>query len=146
MLEFVQENLLSNRISHTNVRASLRIMGEDFDVQKITKVLDVSPSETWNKGDSIRNTGKKRMYTAWIYNTKITESLNMDTSTKQIEEVFFPKIDKIVALKKRYHLDISIDFVIVIENEETPAIYFEPDFIQFAAEIGAALDIDTYIN
>ena len=74
------------------------------------------------------------------------ESLNINTSIKQIKEVFFQKVDKIVALKNLYDLDISIDFVIVIENEEPPAIYFDPDFIKFAAEIGAKFDIDTYIN
>lgn len=131
---------------HTNIRASLRIMGDDFDVKKITEILKVCPSETWNKGDLIRNTGRKRTYTAWLYNTELMESLNINTSIKEIEKVFFQKVDKIVILQNLYNLDISIDFVIVIENEEIPAIYFEPEFIKFAAEIGAKFDVDTYIN
>ncbi len=144
-MEFLQENS-SNKRPHTNIRASLRIMGDDFDVKRITDVLEVCPSETWNKGDFIRKTEKSRTYTAWMYNTEPIESLNIKTSIKQIEEVFRQKADKIVILQNIYDLDISIDFVIVIENGETPAIYFEPDFIRFAAEIGAKFDIDTYIN
>ena len=145
-MESLQENSSNKNISNTNIRASLRIIGEDFDVQKITEVLEIHPSKTWNKGDFIRNTEKKRTYTAWMYNTGLMESLNINTSIKQIKEVFFQKVDKIVALKNLYDLDISIDFVIVIENEEPPAIYFDPAFIKFAAEIGAKFDIDTYIN
>lgn len=130
----------------TNIRASLRIMGDCFDVQKITDTLGVIPSKTWNMGDPIRNSRKTYTYTAWIYSTEIVESLNINTSIKQIEELFSSKVDKIIALRKQFELDISIDFIIVIENEEPPAIYFEPEFIKFAADIGAKFDIDTYIN
>ncbi len=43
-------------------------------------------------------------------------------------------------------LDISIDFVTVIENKEPPAIYFDSDFINLASEIEAPVDMDTYVN
>lgn len=133
-------------MNRTNIKASLRIMGEYFDVQRITDTLGVIPSRTWNKGDPIRDSGKKRTYTAWIYNTEIIESLDINTLIKQFEKLFYSKVDNIVALRKQYELDISIDFVIVIENEESPSIYFGPEFIKFAAEIGAQFDIDTYVN
>lgn len=133
-------------MNRTNIKASLRIMGEYFDVQRITDTLGIVPSRTWNKGDPIRDSRKKRTYTAWIYNTEIVESLNINTSIKQIEDLFYSKVDEIIALRKQYELDISIDFVIVIENEEPPAIYFKPEFIRFAAEIGARFDVDTYVN
>lgn len=66
-------------MDRTNVKASLRIVGECFDVQRVTDTLEVTPSRTWNKG-------------------------------------------------------------------EPPAIYFEPEFVKFAAEIGAHIDVDTYVN
>lgn len=66
-------------MNRTNIKASLRIMGEYFDVQRITDTLGVIPSRTWNKGDPIRDSGKKRTYTAWIYNTEIIESLDINT-------------------------------------------------------------------
>lgn len=145
-MEFLQENSLNESMNCTNIKASLRIMGDCFDVQRITEALGIIPSRTWNKGDSIRSSNKKRTYTAWIYNTEIIESLDINTSIEQIKELFYSKVDNIVALRKQYKLDISIDFVVKIENEESPAIYFEPEFIKFIAEIGAQLDIDTYVN
>lgn len=45
-------------MDRTNVRASLRIVGECFDVQRVTDTLEVTPSRTWNKGEPIRNSGK----------------------------------------------------------------------------------------
>lgn len=148
-MEFLQENLLNNSAStipHTNVRASLRIMGEDFDIQEVTEMLDISPSETWRKGDFVRNTKRLRTYTAWIYNTEVLETLNICALTEQINLIFSPKVDKIAFLKKEYDLDISIDFIVVVENDDPPSIYFESDFIKFASKIGAQFDIDMYIN
>lgn len=145
-MDFLRENSLNNIVPHTNVRASLRIMGEHFDIHKVTEVLEMYPGEAWNKGELIRNTQKKRTYTAWIYNTELTESFNIDSSARKIMGIFSKKTDKINLLKNLYDLDISIDFVIVIENKEPPAIYFDSDFIHFASEIDARVDIDTYVN
>lgn len=97
-------------------------------------------------GDWRKQRGKKRTYTAWIYKTEIIETLDINASVKQIGELFYSKVDNLVGLRKQYELDISIDFVIVIENEEPPAIYFDTDFIRFTAKIGAQFDVDTYIN
>lgn len=121
-------------------------MGEDFDIQEVTEMLDISPSETWRKGDFVRNTKRLRTYTAWIYNTEVLETLNICALTEQINLIFSPKVDKIAFLKKEYDLDISIDFIVVVENDDPPSIYFESDFIKFASKIGAQFDIDMYIN
>lgn len=143
-----QENLLPKKSlkTHTQIGVSLRIMGEVFDIEKLTEQLGVLPSETWYKGDLIRNTGKRRTYTAWIYNIDRLETLDIGILVFQIRTLFSEKTDKIVPLKNQYNLDIWIDFVVVVENQEPPAIYFDSDFISFAAQIGAQFDIDTYIN
>ena len=74
-----QENLLPKKSlkTHTQIGVSLRIMGEVFDIEKLTEQLGVLPSETWYKGDLIRNTGKRRTYTAWIYNIDRLETLDI---------------------------------------------------------------------
>lgn len=43
-----QENLLPKKSlkTHTQIGASLRIMGEVFDIEKLTEQLGVLPSET----------------------------------------------------------------------------------------------------
>ena len=133
-------------MDRTNVRASLRIVGECFDVQRVTDTLEVTPSRTWNKGEPIRNSGKNYTCTTWIYATESVESQDINTSIKEIEELFYAKTDMIAALKKQYELYVSIDICIMIENGEPPAIYFEPEFIKFAAEIDATIDVDTYVN
>ena len=130
----------------TSIKVSLRIMGDNYSIQNITNRLGIYPSESWNKGDYIRDSKRKRTYTAWIYNIDAIETLDINVPIKKFERLFLLKTKEISKLKKEYNLDISIDFVIIIENEEPPAIYFEEQFIKFASEIGARFDIDTYIN
>lgn len=133
-------------MKYTNIKLSLRFIGENFDIQEITNMLNVYPSETWNKGDFIRKSQKKRQYTAWIYSTDVIETLDINKLITNFKDLFYPKDNIIIALKEKFNLDISIDFVVIIENEEPPAIYFLQDFIEFAAKIGATFDIDIYIN
>ncbi len=130
----------------TNIKVSLRIMGDNYNIQDVTNKLGIYPSQSWNNGDYIRNSKRKRTYTAWIYNIDAIETLDINVVIKKFERLFLRKAKEISELKREYNLDISIDFVIIIENEEPPAIYFEEQFIKFVAEIGARFDIDTYIN
>lgn len=121
-------------------------MGENYDVVEITKALGVLPTETWINGTPIRNTGRCRSYTAWIYSTGVLETLNIYTQIEKLEALFIPKTNVLCGLKAKYDLDFSIDIVIVIENEEVPAIYLDTPIIQLAAKLEAKFDFDTYVN
>lgn len=100
----------------TNVRVKLRIVGDEFDVHIITDVLGVKPDYTWNTGDFIRNSGRKRDCSGWIYSTGAEETLDVNTSLHKVEEVFGSK-----------------------EKQLTPSI-------KFASRIGASIDVDMYVN
>ena len=49
-------------------------------------------------------------------------------------------------IKEKMDLDYVFDFVVNIKNHEVPAIYFEQEFIDFCRDIGAVIDVDTYVN
>lgn len=133
-------------MNNTNVRVDFRIMGNKFDVQVISKELGILPTMTWNTGDFIRNTNRKRTYTAWVFSTDVEETLDINTQLRKIEQNFYSKEDALCRLKKQYDLDFCIDIVIVIENESPPAIYLDSSIIHFASNIDARFDIDTYVN
>lgn len=84
----------------TNIKVSLRFMGDDYDVKEITNSLNIIPSESWNSGERIRKSERKREYTAWIYSTKAVETLDLNTQIKEIEKLFLPKVNEISLLKK----------------------------------------------
>lgn len=133
-------------MDNTNIRVEFRIMGSNFDPIKITESLGVAPTETWKEGDRIRNSDRKRSYTAWMFSTEVEETLDIGIKMEEIMSLFFPHINTLCELKKQYDLDFCIDIIVVIENNEPPAVYFSNSFIEFLAMIKARIDIDTYIN
>ncbi len=130
----------------TSIKSSLRIMGDDYNIDEITKILGVTPSRYWKKGGKIRNSDKNYEYTAWIYNTEAINTLDIEDVVCKIYNVFFKKKNQLLKLKKKYSLDISVDFCVIIEGGEVPALYFEKYFIDFCSEICAIIDIDIYVN
>jgi len=121
-------------------------MGDNYDIWDISNALKIEPTQFWSIGDDIRQTGKKREYTCWILSTGYEETLDINTQLIKIEELFINKTILLKELKERNYLSYSIDVIIKIENEEVPAIYLETEIIQFAANIGARFDFDTYVN
>lgn len=61
----------------TNIGMSLRIMGDEYNVQEVTEELNIHPTATWHKGENVRKTGRKYLYTAWIYDIKAEETLDI---------------------------------------------------------------------
>ncbi len=133
-------------MNNTNVRVDLRIMGNEFDVQVISNEIGILPTMSWNIGDHIRDTDKVRTYTAWIFSTGAEETMDVNTQLRKIENRFLSKASMLCKLKKEYNLEICIDIVIIIENQSPPAIYLDSSIINFASNIDARFDIDTYIN
>ena len=128
------------------MKSYVKIIGDNYDVQEITDALNIEPHRTRVKGDLIRNTGKRYKYTTWIYGTDTIESFFIDELAEKIQKLFMPKADKIIELKEKYDLGIAIEFVIIIENKEPPSICFTPEFLAFAAKIGASFDLDMYVH
>lgn len=131
----------------TNCGAALRLAGaEDFDPAQATETLGVCPSRVWRTGEAVRNTGRRYSYTAWIYEIAATATLDLADVGKGLERVFAGKAERLRQLKERYGLYISIDFVVRIEEGETPAVHFDGEFLAFAAAVGAEIDVDLYVN
>lgn len=133
-------------MKNTNVRVDFRIIGEEFDIQMISKELGIAPTISWNKGDLIKNTKKAHTYTAWIFSTGVEETLDINSQLKKMEKIFYSKENILCVIRKKYNLEFCIDIVIVIENQSPPAIYLDKDIVHFASTIDARFDFDTYVN
>lgn len=145
-MEWQQENSLNDGAKRTVVKSALRIVGDDFAPNQISEILQVVPSKTWKKGEKIRNTGHAYQFSAWIYETDVSESLSLAYLAKQLQSVFVTKVEQLCDLKKELNLDFCIDFVVVVEDCTPPSMHFDSEFLDFAVRIGAEIDIDTYVN
>ena len=125
--------------------AELTITGDVFNSAEITDILLINPTKYWGKGDVKPHSAGYREYTLWKFDTDYIESLNIETQTTVILNLFKPKIQILKSLAESKKLEYGCSIVIKIRNNQVPSMTFNQDFINFIYEIGAVVDIDLYI-
>ena len=84
-------------------------------------------------------------FNLWELFTEYEESWDINEQLGKILCKLNDKRDLLIKLKEKMELDYVFDFVVNIKNHEAPAIYFEQEFIVFCGDIGAHIDVDTYV-
>jgi hypothetical protein len=69
----------------------------------------------------------------------------MSEPINEILDIFETKINLINQIRNDYDLTIKLFIVIEIEDNYSPAIFFEHRLVAFLHAIGAEIDIDQYI-
>ncbi len=134
---------ISNR-EKTSVNAELVISGDDFDLEKVTSMLELVPSQKWKKGDSIRNKSIIRRETTWCYETGFAQSFDIREQTSHLLTAVFKKSHELKTLKKEFGLNFLVLYTIKIYNFETPIISLESEIIKFVNDIQGTIDFDLY--
>lgn len=129
----------------TSVLVEFKIIGDEFEPEIITKVLQISPDKYWKKGEQIKNKNSIRNFSCWSIKTGYEESIDINNQLVKIINKIKDKKNELVELKNQNKFYYKIQVVIKIENNEKPAIYLNRDIIGFLNDIKAELDFDLYI-
>lgn len=130
----------------TNVMVKFSIVGEDFSLDEITKELNITPHQCWNKGDLVKGRPITRIETNWSINTGYEVSLDVNMQIRKIKDSLQSKVDILNKIKSRYNVEYLFIIVVKVENNEKPRMYFNTDFIEFVHSIGAEFYLDMYIH
>ena len=129
------------------VRVYFSLFGDDFPIDDITEKLEVTPTETYKKGDLIPNRSTiRRNETSWDLGTGYQVSLDVNDQFQQIIGKLQNKASIINEIKEAYFLECKFFIVIKIEQGNTPALYLDKDIIKFASSIEAEFDVDLFAN
>lgn len=129
----------------TSVLVEFKIIGDEFEPEIITKVLQISPDKYWKKGERIKNRNSIRNFSCWSIKTGYEESIDINNQLVKIINKIKDKKNELVELKNKNKFDYKIEVVIKIENNEKPAMYLNSDIIGFVNDIKAELNFDLYI-
>ncbi|MFJ7887250.1 DUF4279 domain-containing protein [Lysinibacillus xylanilyticus] len=134
-------------MNKTQVKIYFSLFGDDFSIDDVTEKLEITPTDTYKKGDLIQNRSIFiRKETSWDLGTGYQFSLDVNDQLKQIIGMLQNKSSIINEIKEAYSLECKFFIVIKIEKGNTPALYLDKDIIKFASSIEAEIDVDLYAN
>lgn len=124
--------------------------GENFDPDELTTFLGIQATQAWKKStrDLERGLPKRGI---WNFSSEkvVNELIDVYELSSRLVEQLKPKTQRIIEAKSRFNVEPYLQVVLWIsmhEEHSTPAIGFEVDVIEFLAQVGASIDIDTYRN
>jgi hypothetical protein len=126
------------------VKLYFRFYGESFDPDEITARLGVEPTEQFRPGDPITKDGRgKRRKDGWWIKVGPQRTLEIDDLLQELRE----KVVVDSAIVRQLCQELNINLVILCgvgmgSSEDLPITYFPPDFVGWAAEMGAAINVD----
>jgi hypothetical protein len=130
-----------------NTYVYFALKGDKFDPSTITKQINLTPTETKQKGDI----GKYKNileHSSWELSTeKGREYLDVEKIVEELIDKLFDKIEIINALKKTYDLNSVLQIVLYVdtnEEESTPILGHELKTIEFLFKTETKTDIDIY--
>jgi len=129
----------------TTVMAYFSIHGEDFEIDNVTQMLGIKPTEKKVKGSIPEGRKRPCIETSWKLSTEEEQSHDVNEQLRQLTDLLDDK--KEILRDIRMSMDVDFDFVIVvkIENGEKPAMHFHSETLSLISYLKADIDIDIYI-
>ena len=124
-----------------SVKVTLYITADKFDLDEITRWLDIIPTKTRTK-DSFPLTGLA--CTLWSYEIKEEYCLTVSSLFEKFLTVFRKKERDICQICDYFKLDAKIEIVIHMKDGESPEVVLTKEAISFAAAIHAEVGFDIY--
>lgn len=130
----------------TCINIELSIVGDDFDIELVSKELDIEPTEIKKKGELLPNKKNRNIETSWSFMTGLEKSLDVRIQLCKLMDIFYKKIDKLKEICLYFNTKVFVSILIIVKNQQTPSLHFRKEEILFFNEINAELDIDIYIH
>jgi len=133
-------------MKNTSMQVSLELVGDEFDINYITELLNREPDYQLKKGDVIKLTKRESPYTIWRISVKESESLDLDTHTNPIFDFVERNLEGFKLIAKEIKADWFIRIYMTIRNGRSPSIGFTPRQVELANIIKADIDFDLYVH
>ena len=131
------------------------IFGDVLNHQELTRIVGISPTNSWNKGDEIFHKTRNgqmlklpvvRKESAWEYSTGFIQGSIFGEMEEYILDIFYDRAQVIHKYARERKLEVKIDVVVEIEGGDTmPSISLSKRFISFLKELDAEIDFDMYL-
>ena len=129
----------------TTISSEFRIRGQNFNPIELSKLLKISHSLIWNKGDAIeRSPIMRRKDSGWVLKIKEQPALSLEAQLIKLLKIISPRNRKIKEVCQQLNLKTEFSFAVYIQNNVAPSIYIEPEVIKHIEKLNAFVDIDIF--
>lgn len=132
--------------SETKIKGEFSLCFENgYDVYQISDILDFPATECKNQNEVKRNpiTGKQNP-AYWEFSTGYMETYDIKEVILIFMDKLQPLMSKITKILDSNNGEAIFDFVVVIENDTFPALYFEREFLKMVEDLKATIQFDMY--
>ena len=121
------------------------VLGERLDPPLVTRRLALTPSRAFRAGDPIVRENGKRRTNGWVLSIGPERSLAADEQVERLIAQLKPKTAEIVGLREELGVELRINCIVYVADQ-TPNIWFKPDVVAWASQVGASIDVDLYVG
>ena len=120
---------------------ALRLTGQDFSPETITRLLGVSPNKTWRLGDAVQNTLLKRKHDGWEFSIPQQAGLDLEEKLCALLDIFKSHKQRLFEVCDRFGLDAEIACAMYV-TDEAPIMHLSSRTMKRIAALNADLDMD----
>ena len=127
----------------TTIRLSFCIYGDYFEVDRVTDIIGLSPTQTAYKGDRLKYRVSEETF--WEYNFAPLETLLIEDNLQVFAAQVTPCLEELASFIKAFALTSKLLFCVEMSPEEScPAIVFDNKILELLHRLNAWIDIDMY--
>jgi hypothetical protein len=117
----------------------------DFAPDYITEKLNIKPHNTRKMGCPRPNGNGNFPFSSWTACYQTEPSLDAEKQCLNIVRILKEKIPILLDIKSKFDVEFCINIVPHIRNEESPAIVFNKEIIEFCYLTGTEIGVDIYV-
>ena len=135
-----------NHCGHTNCYTYFRITG-DFNPDTISKLLGLTPDESWKIGDIRKNGKSKYDFACWHFGTCEEYDVFVENQMLKTITPLLSKVNILKEIKNQFDVQYTLEVVPTVRfDESTPCLAPSIQIMQFCCDTGTKIDIDLYVS
>jgi hypothetical protein len=125
------------------VRVSFFLVGDEFNLDNVTKKMNIMPTDTREKKDC---PVKQFAYTTWSLRTEKDSCKAVSVQFERIMKLLLGKEKIINEICNTYNSNVIFEIGIFMENGDRPEMVLTKEIILFLASINAEVGFDLYVD
>ncbi len=128
----------------TSIKVRFSLTGRDFDPDEVTRMVGVTPTKTWRRGEQRAGSDLEWEHDGWLLSIPEETSLDVAPQIAKLLGLLRDHVKSISLARETFKLDAEVGVSIYLENSEPPSAHFALDTLKTLCELHADVDIDIY--